>query len=226
MHILGVSKLSRNSAVALLDKESIFAALEEEKLNRLQEAGYVPRLAISRIFEQFHLEPGRLYAVAVADLPPSKSKKNSYAHAAFQQLRHELSGSRRILRFDHHLSHAASAYYTSGFDRALILTLDEGSLARSGSVSLGDGDRIKTLRNFAFPNSIGWFYSRITHYLGLLPKRDEHKLQWLSKDGQPEFLEAFRKTFSFDAKGLPVLNRRYYTSGPDRRGIFSPRFFR
>src|SRR5262249_12461516 len=58
------------------------------------------------------------------------------------------------------------------------------------------------------------------------PNRDEHKLQWLSKDGQPEFLEAFRKVFTFDAKGLPVLNRRYFTSGPDRRGTFSPRFYR
>src|SRR5262249_37626906 len=119
-----------------------------------------------------------------------------------------------------------STYYTSGFDRALILTLDEGSVARSGLVSLGEGDRIKPLRSMAFPNSIGWFFLRITQYLGLRPNRDEHKLQWLSKDGQPEFLEAFRKVFTFDAKGLPALNRRYFTSGPDRRGIFSPRFFR
>ncbi|HJZ64152.1 MAG TPA: carbamoyltransferase C-terminal domain-containing protein [Candidatus Acidoferrum sp.] len=225
MHILGLSKLSRDSAVALFDKHSILSALEEAKLNRLQEPGYVPRLVISRFLEHFRLEPAKLSAIAVADLPPSKSRKNSYAHAAFQQLCHLLSGSRRILRFDHHLSHAASAYYTSCFDRALILTLDEGSMARSGSVSLGDGDRIKTLRNLAFPNSIGWFYSRITHYLGLRPNRDEHKLQWLSKDGQPEFLDTFRKLFTFDTKGLPVLNRRYFTSGPDRRGIFSPRFF-
>ncbi len=78
----------------------------------------------------------------------------------------------------------------------------------------------------AFPNSLGWFYSRITQYLGLRPNRDEHKLQWLSKDGQPAYLDAFRELFSFDAKGLPVLNRRYFTSGPDRRGIFSPRFYK
>src|SRR5579859_3956185 len=226
MHILGLSKLSRDSAAALFDDHSILAALEEAKLNRLQEPGYVPRLAISRLLEQFHLEPAKLSAVAVADLPPSKSKKNSYAHAAFQQLRHLLSGSRRILRFDHHLSHAASAYYTSGFDRALVLTLDEGSMARSGLVSLGEDDQIKPLFNMEFPNSIGWFYLRITQYLGLRPNRDEHKLQWLSKDGQPEFLEAFRKVFTFDSKGIPVLNRRYFTSGPDRRGIFSPRFYK
>ena len=226
MHILGLSKLSRDSAATLFDKHSILAALEEAKLTRLQEPSYVPRLAIARTLENFRLKPSDLSAIALADLSSTNAKRNSYAVAAFQQLRHLLSGSRRILRFDHHLAHAASAYYTSGFDRALILTLDEGSMARSGLVALGDGDRIKALRNLAFPNSLGWFYSRITQYLGLRPNRDEHKLQWLSKDGQPEFLEAFRELFSFDAKGLPALNRRYFTSGLDRRGIFSPRFFR
>ncbi len=226
MRILGLSKLSRDSAVALFDDHSILAALEEAKLTRLQEAGYVPRLAMSRLLEHFHAKPTDLAAIAVADLPPSNARKNSLAVTSFHQLRQLLSGGRQILRFDHHLSHAASAYYTSGFERALIITLDEGSMARSGSVALGDGDRIKTLRNLVFPNSIGWFYSRITHYLGLRANRDEHKVQWLSKDGEPEFLAAFRKAFSFDAKGLPVLNRAYFNAGPDRRGIFSPRFFR
>jgi carbamoyltransferase len=226
MRILGLSKLSRDSAAALFDDHTILAALEEAKLTRLQEAGYVPRLAAARIFDHFHLKPSDLTAIAVADLPPSAAKKNSLAVSSFHQLRQLLAGGRNILRFDHHLSHAASAYYTSGFDRALILSLDEGSMARSGSVSLGDGDRIKPLRNLAFPNSIGWFYSRLTQYLGLRANRDEHKLQWLSKDGQPEFLEAFRKLFTFDGKGLPILNRRYFTSGHDRRGIFSPRFYR
>ena len=226
MRILGLSKLSRDSAVALFDNHAILAALEEAKLTRLQEPSYVPRLAAARILDHFHLKPSDLAAIALAELPSANTRKNSYAHAAFQQLRHVLAGSRRILRFDHHLSHAASAYYTSGFDRALILTLDEGTGARSGLVSLGDGDRIKPLRAFSFPNSIGWFYSRITQYLGLRPNRDEHKLQWLSKDGQPEFLDSFRKLFTVDAKGVPVLNRRYFTSGPDRRGILSPRFYR
>lgn len=226
MRILGLSKLSRDSAVALFDGHSILAAMEEEKLTRQQESGYIPRLSIARMFEHFHLKPSNLSAIALAELPAPRAKKSSSASAAFQQLSQLLSGGRRILRFDHHLSHAASAYYTSGFDRALILTLDEGSVARSGLVSLGEADRIKPLRTMAFPNSVGWFYLRITQYLGLRPNRDEHKLQWLSKDGQPEFLEAFRKLFTFDAKSLPVLNRRYFTSGHDRRGIFSPRFYR
>jgi carbamoyltransferase len=226
MRILGLSKLSRDSAAALFDDQNILTAVEEAKLTRNQEPSYVPRLAIARILESFQLNPPDLIAIALSELPPSSSKKHSYSAAAFQQLRHLLAGNRRILRFDHHLSHAASAYYTSGFDRALILSLDEGHASRSGLVALGDADRIKPLRAMSFPNSLGWFYSRITQYLGLQPNRDEHKLQWLSKDGQPVFFEAFRQLFSFDAKGLPILNRRYFTSGADRRGIFSPRFYK
>src|SRR5882672_3232866 len=226
MRILGLSKLSRDSAAALFDDHSLLAAIEEAKLTRLQEPSYVPRLAIARILENFRLTPPDFSAIALAELAPTSSRKNSYATSAFQQLRHLLIGNRRIFRFDHHLAHAASAYYASGFDRALILSLDEGHASRSGLVAFGDGDRIKPLRSMSFPNSLGWFYSRITQYLGLSPNRDEHKLQWLSKDGQPAYLDAFREIFSFDAKGLPVLNRRYFTSGPDRRGIFSPRFYK
>jgi carbamoyltransferase len=226
MHILGLSKLSLNSAVALFDEHSILAALEEEKLTRFQEAGYVPRLAIARILDHFRLKPADLQAIAVAGLPSSNARHHANARADFQQLRQLLAHSPRILCFDHHLSHAASAYYTSGFDRALILTLDEGPGTRSGLLSLGQADRIKPLRSMQFPNSIGWFYSRVTQLLGLRANRDEHKIQWLSKDGQPEFTAAFRKLFTFDAKRLPALNRRCFTSGPDRRGIFSPRFYR
>jgi carbamoyltransferase len=226
MRILGLSKLSRDSAAALFDDHSLLAAIEEAKLTRLQEPSYVPRLAIARILENFQWKPSDLSAIALAELSPTSTKKNSYATFAFQQLRHLLAGNRRFFRFDHHLAHAASAYYTSGFDRALILSLDEGHASRSGLVALGDADRIRPLRTLSFPNSLGWFYSRITQYLGLRPNRDEHKLQWLSKDGQPAYLDVFRELFSFDAKGLPVLNRRYFTSGPDRRGIFSPRFYK
>ena len=225
MRILGLSKLSRDSAVALFDDRRVLSALEEEKLTRLQEAGYVPRRALAHTFEQFHLKPSDLTAVALADLLASRGRQTASANAAFQQLRQLLDG-HSILRFDHHLCHAASAYYSSGFDRALILTLDEGSMARSGMVCLGEDDQIKPLSNMEFPNSIGWFFLRITQYLGLRPNRDEHKLQWLSKDGQPELLNSFRKVFTVNAKGIPTLNRRYFMSGPDRRGIFSPQFYR
>ena len=137
-----------------------------------------------------------------------------------------LRGGPRVARFAHHLCHAAGSYYTSGFDRALILSLDGGQSSQTGLLALGDSDEIEPLTPLKFPDSFGWFYSRITELAGFRPNRDEHKLQWLSKDGQPYFLESFRKLFSWKSSGLPVLNRRFFIFGPDRLARFSRSFYR
>jgi carbamoyltransferase len=231
MNFLGISTLGRGSAVALLDRSSVLYAIEEEKLNRLQDSLDVPRLALERCLAENHLKLTDLRAIAVSErharsATGSKRRKRSKPSATDDQLRHLLNGGPRPFHFDHHLCHAASAYYTSGFDRAVILSLDHGTSSRSGLVALGDGDEIEPLHSLKFPDSLGWFYSRVTELAGLRSRRDEHKLQWLSKDGEPEFLSPFRKLFSWRPNRLPALHRRYYAAGPDRLGVFSPAFYR
>jgi carbamoyltransferase len=231
MRILGISTIGRGSAVALLDEKSILFGIEEEKLNRQQDALEIPRLALERCLHENQLKPADCRAIALADrrapLGHSRSRRKRAPRSAFEDLLQPLlRGGPRLSRFGHHLCHAASAYYTSGFDRALILTLDQGAHSQSGLIALGDGDEIEPLHSLKFPDSLGWFYSRVTELAGLRSRRDEHKLQWLSKDGEPEFLPAFRKLFTWRPTGVPVLNRRYFASGPDHRGIFSPQFYR
>jgi carbamoyltransferase len=231
MRILGISTIGRGSAVALLDEKSILFAIEEEKLNRQQDALEIPRLALARCLHENQLKLADCRAIALADrsapLGHSRSRRKRAPRSPFEDLLQPLlRGGPRLSRFDHHLCHAASAYYTSGFDRALILTLDQGAHAQSGLVALGDGDQIEPLHPLKFPDSLGWFYSRVTELAGLRSRRDEHKLQWLSKDGEPEFLPAFRKLFTWKPTGAPALNRRYFATGPDHRGIFSPQFYR
>ena len=138
--------------------------------------------------------------------------------AQVRQIRGLYESSGSFLFFDHHLGHAASAYYTSPFERALVLTLDERGDMRSGSLYLGVGDELRLLHPLCFPNSLGWFFSCLTDLLGLRPRRDEHKVQWLSKDGQPDF--EFRKVFRYNANGLPVLNMRYLRSEADEDAAF------
>ena len=230
MHILGISTLGRSSAVALIDEHSVLFAIEEEKLSR-QESSEIPRLAIERCLHENHLKLSDCRAIALAERSASSGhsrhrRKRPERSAAQQQLQNLLRGGPRPAHFDHHLCHAASAYYTSGFDRALILSLDEGAKSQSGLVALGDGDEIRSLQALKFPDSLGWFYTRVTELAGLRPHKDEHKLQWLSKDGQPEYLPVFRKLFTWKAGGLPSLNRRYFAPGPDHRGIFAPQFYR
>jgi carbamoyltransferase len=244
MLFLGVASLDHNSAVALLNADGILGAVEEEKLNRSVGADNFPRLAMIRCLEQQGARVSDLNLAALADLPQEarlresglgsqfwanrkrKSAKDSRKSASIRQLRQHLRGAVKLQQFEHHLCHAASTFYTSEFDRALILTLDGGSGSRCGQVSLGEGDEIRPLRAMNFPDSLGWFYSRITALLGLRPSHDEHKTQWLGRQGQPEYLPVFRKLFRRDSHGLPVLNRRYFAAGPDERGTFSPQFYR
>jgi len=231
MHILGISTVGRGSAVVLLDESSILFAIEEEKLNRLQDSLDIPRLALARCLEENRLQLSDCRAIAVAARTPaaahsSPRRKRSNPTATEDQLRQLLRGGPRPSFFDHHSCHAASAYYASGLDSALILSLDQGTSSQSGLVARGEGDDIRPLQSLKFPDSLGWFYSRVTELAGLRPRRDEHKLQWLSKDGEPEFLPAFRKLFAWRPNGLPALNRRYFAAGPEHHGVFTPPFYR
>ena len=155
-----------------------------------------------------------------------RSARDLRKSTSIPQLRQHLDRGVKLQQYEHHLCHAASTFYTSEFDRALILTLDGGSASRCGQISLGEKDEIRPLRTMQFPNCLGWLYSRITALLGLRPHYDEHKVQWIGRQGQPEYLPVFRKLFRNDAHGLPVLDSRYFASGPDERGTFSPQFYR
>jgi carbamoyltransferase len=230
MHILGISTLGRSSAVALIDEHSVLFAIEEEKLSR-QDSSDVPRLALERCLHENHLKISDCRAIAISERSSGSARsgrrhKRPVRSALEQQLLGLLSGGPRPAHFEHHLCHAASAYYSSGYDHALILSLDEGANSLAGMILEGDGDEIRPLHSLKFPDSFGWFYSRVTELAGLRPHRDEHKIQWLSKDGQPEYLPVFRKLFTWKANGLPVLNRKYFEPGPDHRGLFAPQLYR
>lgn len=228
MNILGIATPGPGASVALFDNHNILAAIEEEKLSRTNDPNALPHLALASVLATNSLRPSDIGSIVLADRgsPAKKTRrKNSGQESVFSQLRQLLVG-RRFSRFDHHLCHAAGAFYTSDFSRSLILTLDHGASGNSGLVALGEDDQIKSLHALSFPNSLGWFHSRVTQLVGLRPHRDEHKLQWLSKDGQPDYFESFRKLFVWNAKHLPVLDRKYFSAGPDGRGVFSPRLFR
>ena len=208
MNILGISTPGANAAAALFDERGIVAAIEEEKLTRLNESQALPQFALQQVLGAARLNLSDVASIAFADRGTNVRngrKKNPSRDAMLAALRQLLSG-RRFLSFDHPLCHAASAFYTSDFSRSLVLTLDHGT-SFSGSVALGQDDHLKPLHTLAFPNSFGWFYSRVTQLTGLRPQRDEHKLQWLSKDGEPEYLESLPKLFKWNSKSLPTLDR-------------------
>src|SRR5262249_35151670 len=131
----------------------------------------------------------------------------------------------KVRSFDHHLCHAASSFYMSPFDRALILTLDEEGDGTSGMVAVGEGTQIRVLRTIPFPNSLAWVYSQITRLLGFVPHKDEHKTQWLSLDGEPLFQKTFLEMLGHPKNHLPHLNLDFFNPGLSGKLPFSSKFY-
>lgn len=102
----------------------------------------------------------------------------------------------KLRRFDHHLSHSANAYYTAGFDEALIVTLDGYGSGLAGSIAVGRDGQLKRIHELWYPASLGEFYERVTSSLGFRPSRHEGKIVGLAAyDEQPVLLEAVRSFF-------------------------------
>lgn len=253
VHILGLSASAHDPAAALLGEKGIEAAIEESKLVRSRSVTGIPRNAIQFCLERTGISWRDVGAVAIAGRPVRAWARQAmlrarltplapvssgyYQSKAVGELGRELNNLRllelmkenprsHVVRVDHHLSHAASAFYPSPFDRALILTLDEQGDGRSGLIAVGEGSRIRPLRWIPFPHSPAWVYSQVTELLGFRPHRDEHKTQWLSLAGEPAFVDLFLEIFRGSAGRLPRLNLRFFNRGLAGSVAFSKLFYR
>lgn len=94
----------------------------------------------------------------------------------------------KLVRIDHHLSHAANAYFASGYDKALCITLDGYGTGLAGSVSIAEGGKIKRLHGIEYPSSLGTMYEHVTSSLGFKPSRHEGKIVGLASYGDPDLL--------------------------------------
>jgi carbamoyltransferase len=101
----------------------------------------------------------------------------------------ELGVGDRLRRVEHHVSHAANAYYTSGFDEALVVSLDGYGSGLAGAVSTGRGGVIERLHGLEYPHSLGTFYEAVTSGLGFRPSRHEGKIVGLAAYGDPAVLK-------------------------------------
>jgi carbamoyltransferase len=250
MLILGISSFEHDTAAALLSDGEVVAAIENDKLERSTIAG-VPDKAIQFCLTQAGASWHELDAIAVATSPlqrwlrrsmlPAKLSQFSpmaYAHhgaselgslvrdlSHFRTLR-QSNGNSRDLRFEHHLCHAANAYYLSPFDRALVVTIDEEGDGNSVMIAIAEGNAIRVLRRIAFPNSPAWVYSQVTELLGFAARKDEHKTQWLSLGGEPVYKAAFLEMLRAPGSCLPRLNRSFFNPGLAGSPAFSPKFYR
>ena len=107
----------------------------------------------------------------------------------------------KLKRVEHHLSHAANAYYTSGFDQALIVTLDGYGSGLAGSINVGRDGKIERVHGLEYPHSLGTFYESVTSALGFKPSRHEGKIVGLAAYGDPEVLGDLLRSRFVQANG-------------------------
>jgi carbamoyltransferase len=253
VYIVGISGLTHDSAAALLGETGIVAAMEESKLVRSRTASGIPREAINYVLKRAGITWRDVSGLAVASRPlrawareawlrarlfPFAPLSSGYYQAkAFGDLGRELNNQRllpmlgnsagqQIVSLEHQLCHAASAFYASPFERAVVLTLDENGDGLAGTVMLGEGARLRLLRSIPFPHSLGWLFSQVTELIGFRPHSDEHKTQWLGLEGEPVFEKLFVEILSGGSADAPQLQSRYFTPGLAGSNAFSPRFYK
>ena len=213
-YILGLSAYYHDSAAALLADGRIIAAAHEERFTRKKHDASFPIHAAEYVLNEAGIGPDDLEAVSFYDKPFLKFERLLETYHEFaprglksflsaipvqikekifmrKMLRTELAkiGNRRprqLLFPEHHLSHAASAFYPSPFEEAAIVTVDGVGEWATTTISHGQGNRITILRQLDFPHSLGLLYSAFTYYCGFKVNSGEYKLMGLAPYGHAD----------------------------------------
>ena len=202
--IIGVSD-GHDAGAAVIDQDgNIISAVSEERFSRIKHQRGIPYNSLQHIkhyLEENDLADEMIYIAVGGIFRREKRCKE------FEQAIEALFPSSPIIYIGHHLSHAASAYFTSGFNKALVITLDAAGDGLSGSLSIGINGRIIPLYNISYINSVGDFFASITEFLGYKPMSDEHKVASMAAYGDSEkYLHLMREIIDIDINRLTFKN--------------------
>ena len=136
-----------------------------------------------------------------------------------------LSSRGRFVAVAHHLAHGASAFYSSSFERAAVIALDNKGDMTTSALMTGSGGRLTLQAEAQFPNSVGLVYSAVTDALGFSFSGDWHKTMWLAPTGEPAYMDLFADILAIDADGLPLVNLDYFDASSRGELFLSDRFF-
>lgn len=213
MKILGISAFYHDSAACLIVDGHIVAAAQEERFSRVKHDASFPGGAVAYCLKEGLIVPDQIDQIVFYDKPLLKFERLLESYYAFaprglrsfiasmpvwlnekmflkRLLRKELQkvgfeNIPKILFSEHHLSHAASAFYPSGFHEAAILTIDGVGEWATASICKGEGNNIEVLKELKFPHSLGLLYSAFTYFLGFKVNSGEYKLMGLAPYGNP-----------------------------------------
>jgi len=211
MVILGLGGILGDAACAVLKDGELRAAIEEAKLTRAVTPGAIPHSAINECLRIAGTSREQVDCVAIAR--PFAQGPESVFHLA---LRDHFPKS-EIVVVEHHVAHAASAFFASPFENATVLTLDHAGDFRCGARWHASGTELHLEKEWYYPDSLGRLYRAVTQLLGYRPGADEHKVQWLSTSGDHSLTPLFREILSDSARLDPTFF--------DASGALGPRFF-
>ena len=241
MNVLGISAYYHDAAAALLRDGAIVAAAQEERFSRAKHDPRFPANAIRYCLQAGGIEAANVDKVVFYDKPFLKFERLLETYLAFAPrgftsfrmaipiwlreklflkdlLRKELAAAapgagwqERLLFSEHHLSHAASAFFPSPFEEAAVLTMDGVGEWATCSLAAGRGNRLEILREILFPHSLGLLYSAFTYYCGFKVNSGEYKLMGLAPYGEPRYAGLIRdRLIEIRDDGSFRLDLRYF----------------
>jgi carbamoyltransferase len=223
MRILGISAYYHDSAAALVQDGVLVAAAQEERFTRKKHDPAFPVHAIRSVLELGGIDLAAVDRVAFYDKPFLKFERLLETYLAFapkgftsfrqalplwlqeklfqkrmlcaelERLAPGVNWREKLLFSEHHLSHAASAFYPSPFESAAVLTMDGVGEWTTTSLALGNGPALQVIKEIHFPHSLGLLYSAFTYYTGFKVNSGEYKVMGLAPYGEPKYVSQIRE---------------------------------
>lgn len=229
MNLLGLSAFFHESACCLLRDGELVTAAAEERFSRVKHDPRLPVAAFRWCLEEAGITVADLDAVAYYEQPRVKLARQLWSGspgAAFggappglpwldagapeRAIRERLGWDGPLLCYPHHLSHAASGFYFSGFERAAVLTADGVGEWATTAYGIGEGTHLETFEEVRFPHSLGLLYSTVTAYLGFRVNGGEYEVMGLAPYGEPSKVDAICQLVGMGPDGQYALNLRYF----------------
>ncbi|HEY6561483.1 MAG TPA: carbamoyltransferase N-terminal domain-containing protein [Polyangiaceae bacterium] len=239
MNILGISAHYHDAAAALIQNGIVTAAAQEERFTRKKQDESFPKNAIRYCLESQGVPKNGIDAVVFYDKPidkfvrilkthfavapgslrtflkamPKWVRKNLWIKLEVADVLSELGYDvpEAVLFTEHHESHAASAFFASPYQEAAVVTLDGVGEWPTATIGVGEGNRLRILREHNFPHSIGLLYSAFTQYTGFKVNSDEYKVMGLAPYGHPRYVDRILEHIvSLNEDGSFLLNMRYF----------------
>jgi carbamoyltransferase len=233
MYALGIKPVGHDTAAALVKDGKIIAASSQERFDRTTHSNAFPLEAIKFCLSEADININEVDEIAIPYnydeaiiklfflrtlkyLPKSLLYLSDFKKVLVRKrrilktLKQDLRYKNKITFLDHHDCHAASTYYCSPFNKAVILTIDGRGEWATSRMYLADGKEIKRIDQMNYPHSIGLIYENVTTYLGFTRNSDEGKIMGLSSYGKPHYYPMFKKLVKTDGDWKFKLNLTFF----------------